>query len=165
MNKRYVIGDLPGYTPDLARLISMMTYVRATTIEAADGLSIEQLDSVLDDDANSIGALLMHVAAVEAAYQSSTFGLPDDMRRWQAALDLGQHARDEVRGHPLEFYVDTLKEVRARTLDEFAERDDRWLREESMTARGPMNNYWKWFHVFEDELNHRGQIRLLRKRV
>ena len=24
----------------------------------------------------------------------------------------------------------------------------------------PANNYFKWFHVFEDELNHRGQIRI-----
>lgn len=27
----------------------------------------------------------------------------------------------------------------------------------------PTSNYFKWFHVFEDEINHRGQIRLIRK--
>lgn len=26
------------------------------------------------------------------------------------------------------------------------------------------NNHWKWFHVLEDELSYRGQIRLIRKR-
>ena len=25
------------------------------------------------------------------------------------------------------------------------------------------NNYFKWFHVFEDEINHRGQIRIIKK--
>ena len=29
----------------------------------------------------------------------------------------------------------------------------------------PANNYFKWFHVFEDEINHRGQIRWLCKRL
>jgi C-terminal processing protease CtpA/Prc len=27
------------------------------------------------------------------------------------------------------------------------------------------NNYFCWFHVFEDEINHRGQIRLLAKQL
>ncbi|MFK9093966.1 hypothetical protein [Bacillus salipaludis] len=27
----------------------------------------------------------------------------------------------------------------------------------------PANNYFKWFHVFEDELSHRGQIRIIKK--
>ncbi|WQI98124.1 integrase, partial [Rossellomorea vietnamensis] len=25
--------------------------------------------------------------------------------------------------------------------------------------------HFKWFHVFEDELNHRGQIRMIKKRM
>jgi hypothetical protein len=29
----------------------------------------------------------------------------------------------------------------------------------------PANNHFKWFHVFEDEINHRGQIRWLRARL
>ena len=165
MDSLYVIGDHPAFTPQIARLVSMMTYVRKTTIDAVEELSVEQLDRVVDNDANSIGALLMHIAAVETAYQAMTFGWAEDMARWQVALDLGQRARDEIRGHDAAHYISILKEVREKTLVEFAKRDDDWLMEESTTARGRMNNYWKWFHVFEDELNHRGQIRFLRKRV
>ncbi|HEX9161328.1 MAG TPA: DinB family protein [Thermoanaerobaculia bacterium] len=166
MSSPYVIGDLPGYTPQIARLIGMMTYVRETTISAVQGLTTAQLDHVQDENANSIGALLMHIAAVESAYQASTFGVPDDMQRWQAALNLGTQARDEIRGHPLEHYLDTLREVRERTLRELAKRDDKWLMAESSFRRGQAaNNYFKWFHVFEDELNHRGQIRWLVKRL
>lgn len=164
MSSLYVIGDLPGFTPDISRLVCMMTYVRQTTLDAVRGLTTEQLDHVLDDKANSIGALLMHIAAVENAYQE-TFGVAVDLDRWKAALELGKRARDEIRGHELQHYVDTLHAVRDRTLAEFAKRDDAWLMQESETRRGAMNNYWKWFHVFEDELNHRGQIRLIVKRV
>ena len=62
--------------------------------------------------------------------------------------------------------MERLARVRARTLEELTRRDDAWLFEESPWWDGHVaNNYFKWFHVFEDELNHRGQIRLLRKRL
>lgn len=37
--------------------------------------------------------------------------------------------------------------------------------EKSEFAGNPSNNNFMWFHVFEDALNHRGQIRWLRKRA
>ena len=88
------------------------------------------------------------------------------MREWGAALDLGEAARREIRGHDLDFYLGRLKHARTRTLVELAKRDDAWLEEETPFWNGrPANNYFQWFHVFEDELNHRGQIRWLRKRA
>ena len=166
MPSPYVIGDLHGFTPQIARLAGMMTYVRQTTLDAVDGLTVEQLDFLLDEDANSIGALLMHIAAVESAYQPSTFELRDDLSRWQYALDLGEGARENIRGQALDHYVQTLDEVRRRTLEELAKRDDKWLaRETNFWGGERANNYFKWFHVFEDELNHRGQIRVIAKRV
>ena len=162
----YTIGALPGYTNAIGHLVSMLTYVRDTTIAAVNGLSAADLDYVLDDDANSIGALLMHIAGVESAYQVTSFGLHHDLAPWQTALDRGPRARREIRGHDLQHYVDTLTRVRGITLAELGKRDDSWLLREADTVRGqPANHYWYWFHVFEDELNHRGQIRLIVKRL
>jgi uncharacterized damage-inducible protein DinB len=164
MRKRFVVGDADGFTRDIARLVCMMEYARRTTIDAVAGLTTEQLDVVFDAESNSIGALLAHITAVEAAYQASTFGI--DAPAAQSALDLGAAAREELRGKPLEHYVDALRRVRARTLNELAKRTDDWLYDESPWARNePANNYFQWFHVMEDELNHRGQIRWLRKRL
>ena len=166
----YVIGDLPGFTPGIARLVGMMTYARQTTLDAVRGLTMAQLDHQLDGKSNSIGALLSHIGAVEVAYAASTFhGRDVDSREkklWGAALDLGERARREIRGRDLQHYLDALAAVRAKTLAEFAKRDDRWLDEETPFWQGkPANNHFKWFHVFEDELNHRGQIRFLVKRL
>lgn len=36
-------------------------------------MSIEQLDFLLDDKANSIGSMLLHLAATERFYQVHTF--------------------------------------------------------------------------------------------
>ena len=166
----YVVGSVPGLTPQLGRLVSMMNYARQTTLLAVSGLTVTQLDYLQDDESNTIGALLAHVAAVEVAYQAGTFegrGLTSEERaRWGAALELGQRARREVRGQPLEHYHAALDAVRTKTLEEFARRDDSWLDEATPFWGGlPANNYFKWFHVFEDEINHRGQIRWLRKRL
>jgi uncharacterized damage-inducible protein DinB len=166
----YVIGEMPGFSPEIGRLVAMMTYVRRTTLDAVAGLSVAELDHSFDDDSNSIGALLAHIAAVEVAYQLATFDrrgfTGEEMRRWGPALALGTRARRSVKGRQLEDYVAQLDEVRGRTLGELARRDDAWLDETTpFWDDRPANNYFKWFHVFEDELSHRGQIRWLRKRL
>ncbi len=64
------------------------------------------------------------------------------------------------------YYVGRLERVRAKTLAELSRREDGWLEEQTPFWGGKRaDNYFKWFHVFEDELNHRGQIRWLRKRA
>ena len=127
-------------------------------------------DYLHDPQSNTIGALLGHIAAVEVAYQVDTFegrGLtPRERQEWGALLDLGERARREICGRPVAYYLHLLKDVRQKTLGEFAKRDDDWLYEKTPFWGGqPANNYFKWFHVFEDEINHRGQIRWLCKRL
>lgn len=166
----YLIGEIDGFTPQIGRLVSMMKYVRQSTLSEAAKLSVAQLDYLHDERSNSIGGLLFHIAAVETWYQANTFFGRDldseEMREWGAALDLGEEARGEIRGHEFAFYRDKLERVRAKTLAEFALRDDLWLEEQTpFWADKPANNYFKWFHVFEDELSHRGQIRWLSKRA
>jgi uncharacterized damage-inducible protein DinB len=166
-SKLYLITDVEGFTPQIGRLVSMMNYVRQTTLKEVTELTIGQLDHLLDEESNSIGALLSHIAAVEVSYQVATFGLDEgELERWKASLNLGERARREIRGHGIDYYLKLLEEVRRRTLEELARRDDDWLYEERPFWGGhPANNYFQWFHVIEDELNHRGQIRLLRKRL
>lgn len=172
MNKRelFLIGDIPGFTPQIGRLVSMMNYARYTTLSEVEGLGVEQLDYLHDRQSNSIGALLFHIAAVEVWYQAATFFARDlhaeEIREWGAALDLGEKARCEIRGHGLDYYLSRLEQVRAKTLAELGRCEDQWLEEQTPFWEGQQaNNYFKWFHVFEDELSHRGQIRWLRKRA
>jgi uncharacterized damage-inducible protein DinB len=167
----YLVAPVAGFTPQLGRLVSMMNYARRTTLDEVEGLSVEHLDYLHDADSNTIGALLLHIAAVEASYQAATFGPgggfeASEIDHYRAALNLGARARREIRGHGADYYLSVLENVRAKTLEEFARRDDSWLDEEEAFWGGlPANNYFKWFHVFEDEINHRGQLRWLRKRA
>ncbi len=166
----FLISGIPGFTPQIGRLVSMMNYVRYTTLSAVEGLGVPELDYLPDPQSNSIGALLLHIAAAEVGYQAATFHtreLNDEEKgEWNTALALGERAREEIKAQELDYYLSRLDWVRANTLAELALRDDDWL--DLQTPFGSdqqVNNYFKWFHVFGHELNHRGQIRWLRKRA
>ena len=166
----YLIGDLPGFTPEIGRLVSMMNYVRYTTFSAVAGLGVAELDHLHDAQSNSIGALLSHIAAAEVGYQAATFYARElnalEKDQWGAAIALGDGARSEIRGHELDYYLGRLEQVRVTTLAELARRDDQWLQEQTSFGSGQrINNYFKWFHVLGHEINHRGQIRWLRTRT
>ena len=84
-----------------------------------------------------------------------------ETREWEVALNLGPQAAQVIRGRTLDHYLERLAGVRARTEAELRQRTEEWL----VTVEDDANNYWKWFHVCEDEINHRGQIRWIRKRL
>jgi uncharacterized damage-inducible protein DinB len=166
----FLIGDLQDFTPQIGRLVSMMNFVRSTTLSAVAGLGVDELDYQHDAQSNSIGALLLHIAAAEVGYQAATFDdrvmNEEEKHEWGAALDLSGRARGEIRAHELNYYLSRLEQVRARTLAELGRRDDRWLEDRTTMSSGqPVNNYFKWFHVVSHEVNHRGQIRWLRSRA
>src|SRR5699024_4008551 len=165
----FKIMDVPGFDQQIGRLVSMMNYARFTTLNAVKGLTVEQLDYLQDENSNTIGSLLLHMAAVEFGFQVEIFDerKPNDKqsREWGAAYELGDKGRKEIKGHPLEYYLEKLDKVRERTLRELKSRSDEWLYVERPWDGLPSNNFFIWFHVFEDEVNHRGQIRWLRRRA
>jgi uncharacterized damage-inducible protein DinB len=168
-----IIGPKKGYSTQIGTLVSMMTWMRMVVLMSVKGMSQKDLDYLFDPNANTIGALLMHLAATDRIYQINTFEgnnlkeLPASYKdKWGVAMELGEPARKAIKGNSLDFYVNLLGEVREQTFAEFRKRDDTWL----MTVDkdwgwGPTNNYCKWFHVCEHESNHNGQIKFLKKRL
>ena len=168
-----IVGPKPGYSPQIGTLVSMMAWVRPAVTGPVKGITQPNLDHLFDANANSIGALLLHLAATETFYQLHTFeGLkwgnwPEAAKqKWQAASELGDAGRATIKGHELEYYLDALKAMREKTLAEFKKRDDTWLMAVDQNWYwGPTNNYCKWFHVCEHESHHAGQIDMLLKRL
>jgi hypothetical protein len=163
-----VFGPRAGYSPQLSILVSQLNWMRTIVLTRLPTLTQEDLDWLPSPDGNTIGALLLHLAAAETYYQFNTFeGLPwpttspETKKRFGPAMKLGDLGRRLVRGHELPFYTDTLSEVRERTLSKFRERDDAWLLNvDEDWAWGPTNNLCKWFHVCEHDSHHLGQIDL-----
>ena len=168
-----IVGPKEGFTPQIGTLVSMMNWMRNTILSPVRGMSTKDLDYLVDENANTIGAMLWHLAATERFYQINTFDgrkwgdwPKEDDREWSLAMDLGQPARKKINGYDLEFYLEKLSTVRENTLKEFAQRDDDWLLSvDEGFVWGPTNNYCKWFHVCEHESNHNGQIKFIRSRL
>lgn len=170
-----MLGPLPGYSPQIGTFVSQLTWMREINgvLRATEKLSQPDLDYLFDKNANSIGALMLHLAATETYYQLNTFdGMKwdswsaDIKKRWDPAMNLGDAGRATIKGHDRDYYVNILHEVREKTLAEFRKKDDAWFLAADKTGPwGSTNNLCKWFHVCEHEAHHTGQIALLRKRL
>jgi hypothetical protein len=168
-----VLGPREGFTPLVGTLVSMLVWMRMVVVRTVKGMSTADLDFLLDPKANTIGALLLHLAATETYYALHTFdGLawdqwPGAMKRtWDVPMNLGAQARQEIKGKPLSFYLDALEASRSRTLAGLKRRDDAWLMTvDAAWSWGPTNNLCKWFHVCEHESNHNGQMKLIAGRL
>ncbi len=168
-----VLGPKAGFTPQIGTMVSMMRWMRVNVLNSVKGLSQKDLDFLLDAKANTIGAMLLHLAATETYYQMNTFenkawgSWADDVKKkWDPAMGLGEAGRKAIKGNNLDYYLDILHETRERTFTEFRKRNDNWLMAVDETwPWGPTNNFCKWFHVCEHESNHNGQIKLIAKRL
>lgn len=168
----YVIGPIEGYTPQIGTLVSMLNYNRHTILNMVKSFTMEQLDYVHDADANSIGALILHLGATEKFYQINTFEgrqelNAEETKEWGDGMNLGDAGRKNIKGHEVQYYIDKITAVREKTLSELKKKDDEWLLaiDPIWSEREPLNTYWKWFHVCEHESNHRGQIAFLQSRL
>ena len=166
----WVVGPRPGYSPQIGTLVSQLHFTRMQVEHNVKGMSQADLDFLLDAKANTIGAMLYHLAATDHYYGLNTFqGLkwdswPDtEKKKWDIPMNLGEPARKAIKGNNLDYYLTILHETRENTLAELKKRDDKWLM--TIDKDFGANNYGKWFHVAEHESNHDGQIKFLKSRL
>ncbi|MDQ3022632.1 MAG: DUF664 domain-containing protein [Bacteroidota bacterium] len=147
----------------------MMNYARQVTLETVKGLTVTELDYLHDEESNSIGALLLHIASTDFYYQKKSFEerelTEEEDKKWEAASYLGDTGREKIKGNDLKYYIDILTEERQIIYELLKEKDDEWLYKERELWGKIANHYFMWFHTFEDEIHHRGQINWLKKRL
>ncbi len=110
-SKLNILGPRPGYAPQVGVFVSMLTWMREANgvISATKGLTMADLDYLADAKANTIGALMLHLAATETYYQLNTFegkkwdSWSDSVKQqWDAAMNLGDAGRKAIKGHDRE---------------------------------------------------------------
>ena len=164
----YRIKSKDGYTEKVGELVSMLEHTREVTLKEIADLKKADLDALPHQSSNTIGALLMHIASIEFVHQVVSFEKRDlteqEYTDWKLPLELGDQAREKIHHQPVDYYIDQLNQVRVNTLATLAAKNDQWLLEEDKWSHGvPYNHYYLWFHVMEDEINHRGQIRAIKR--
>jgi len=128
----WIVGPQPGFTPEIGTLTSMLDFTRRQVLANVKGLSQPDLDFLLDAKANTIGAMLLHLAATETYYQMNSFdGMEWDSwsaevkKKWDIPMNLGEPARKAIKGNSLDYYLDALHQAREKSLAEFRKRDDK----------------------------------------
>ncbi|MGH1324810.1 DinB family protein [Bacillus pretiosus] len=169
MNIDYRIRSMDGYTKNIGELVSMLEHTRAVTLQEINDLSVEQVDFIMMSGGNSIGALLKHIAAIEKTHQLISFQERDftkeELEIWEDALYLGKAGRT-IRGNEIQYYIQILQSVREESLKYLNEQNDQWLMSERKWPNGvAYNQHYLWFHVLEDEISHRGQIRMMKNKM
>jgi len=154
-----------GYSNDIGNMVAMLDDLKARVTRNVKDLTQEQTDFLLDEEANRIGAMIMHLAATEVYYQKYTFEGRQmnaaENAKWNAAMRLGDIGRKELKDKPISYYLDIWTEVRTETKRLLKEKDDTWFKQKN----GRMDHHWAWFHVMEHQANHMGQIVMISKRA
>lgn len=123
-----LLGPRSGYGPQVGTFVSLLAWMREANgvISATKNLTTADLDYLIDPNANTIGALMLHLAATETYYQFNTFeGMkwdtwPDSVKKqWDPAMNLGDAGRKTIKGHDRDYYLNILQETRSKTLAEF----------------------------------------------
>jgi len=164
-NAQYEIKSEKGYTPQIGIMVDMLEEIKDRIAEDIRSLNQVETDYLFDDKANSIGAIIMHLAATEAYYQVETLEertFTDEEREFWRIADLGAVSRDQLKGKPMKYYLDLWDQVREKTLEGIKAKDDKWF---AASIDESMNNHWAWFHILEHQANHMGQIALVIKRL
>ncbi|WP_439153124.1 mycothiol transferase [Winogradskyella sp.] len=154
-----------GYSNDIGNMISMLDNLKRRVERQVVNLDQAGTDFLLDDNANSPGAIIYHLAATEAYYQVYTFegrGFnAEEKAKWETALNLGEKVRKEFKDKPISYYMNLYDEVRAKTKELLKTKDDAWFKKKI----GNMTMHWAWFHVMEHQANHMGQLALITTRI
>ena len=128
-----IIGPKAGFSPQIGTLVSMLAWMRMVVLSSVKDMPQKDLDYLFDSNANTIGALLLHLAATETYYQMNTFDAkkwgswPDSVKqKWDVPMSLGEPARKIIKGNNLDYYLN-IRTKPAR---------DRWRNFTSATTAG-----------------------------
>ena len=161
------IEPLPYYEPTIGRWLWLLEDTRRETDQAIADLAPGALDWVPGSGENSIGTLLYHIALIELDWIATEVlqqrSLPEKLTRLFPAADRDAHGQlSRVAQTTLQEHIDRLTAVReylfaafrGMTLEEF--RRPHTFPTYRVTAE------WVLHHLIQHEVEHRGQIQLLR---
>lgn len=167
--RKSIITSGNGDRSGIHYLLGMMKDSRTVTLKAVKDISVEELKWQPYPDCNPVGALLLHIYSVNEVlrikYLKDRALTDEETEKHHANVSLGEHLPKVITDHPLEYYLDKLEASRNRLLSEISELDEAafYKIKKGYDPENGCNLAWVLYHIVEDEINHKGQIVLLRK--
>lgn len=166
LNAQGELKPVEGYSPNIGDMVYMLEDLKNRITQQVKDLDQSQVDYMYDDNANSIGALIMHLVSTESYYQVATLKsrdwTEDERERLGIAGELNAAVKSKLIGKPIEYYLGLWDEVRAESLRELKTKDDAWF---ATNIEEGLNNHYIWYHVMEHSANHMGQIATVKNRL
>src|SRR3990172_8915526 len=158
------LSPVSGHAPRIGLFLAQMEDVRAATKRYVEELRPEQLSWHPNPNVESIGTLLLHIAAVEFSWI-----LEDIFRRpmgaeWEVAFPI-RAGIPQVSGQPLLYFLGKLDAVRGDARSVLATLTDADLdrvivpQDSGAPAEEETGCTIRWIlhHLIEHEAHHRGQ--------
>ncbi len=165
-NAQGEMKSVEGYTPQIGYMVYMLEDLKSKVENQVKDLDQSQTDFTFDANANSIGALVMHLVSTEMYYQLQTLGegswTQEEQKLLQSAGDLNEQTKSKLKGKPIKYYLELWDRVRQKTLEGLKSKDDAWFAENIDEG---INNHYVWYHVMQHTANHNGQIASIKNRL
>ncbi len=164
------IKPAPGYPPQIGFLLAQLEDIREDTKRYTRDLTPSQLSWHPNLKVESIGTLLLHIAAVEWSWIFEDIFKRPMGPEWEIAFPI-RVGKPQVSGEPLDFYLAKLDAVRAEIKTGLATLTDADLDREIISpdqsgSSPPVHSYtirWILYHLAEHEAHHRGQIAVMKR--
>ncbi|MCP4632178.1 MAG: DinB family protein [candidate division Zixibacteria bacterium] len=156
-----------GYPPAIGKYLYMMEDVRERTLNYIQGLTVEQLSWHPNPRVESIGTLLLHIAAIEFSYIQEDIMQREMGEEWKIAFPIRFNI-PQISGKELDYFVDKLNEVRNETKAILKTLTDEDLNREitlhdSGDSPTKFSIEWILYHLVEHEAHHKGQIAVMKR--
>ncbi|MGV6832211.1 MAG: DinB family protein [bacterium] len=165
-NAQGELKAVEGYTPKIGEMVYMLEDLKDRITAQVKDLDQSQVDYLYDANANSIGALIMHLVSTESYYQTATLKGRDwteeELARLGVAGEINEKVKSILKGEPISFYLGLWDEVRKETLSLLKTKDDDWF---ASNIEEGLNYHYIWYHVMEHSANHMGQIATIKNRL
>ena len=166
LNAQGEMKPVEGYSKNIGMMIYMLKDLKDRITEQVKDLDQSQTDFLYDDNANSIGSLIMHLVSTESYCQTATLKgrgwTKDEQKKFGIAGEINKEIKNMLKGMPIQHYLDLWDQVRVITLKELKTKDDEWF---ASNLEEGINYHYIWYHVMEHSANHMGQILTIKNRL
>jgi uncharacterized damage-inducible protein DinB len=165
MQRTYSIPFTPSQ-PIRNMILGMKTDARATTLNAIDKISEEELNWQYAEGWNTVSALLQHIWASEELFSLWVLDeremTDEEKMALEPSLEMGKYIK-ELSNKPLQEILSKLKSSRAVFIEKIMTKDESFFTKTFGEYEENTDVAWVLYHMIEDEVHHRGQISLIRK--